>query len=200
MTRTPGKKHAMRHPGHSTKYSARCTQHEFGTKRKKGEICLVPNLNIMTNTQNTTWNAATRLSAHFTLGEFIVSGTALKHHLDNTPKDPAVFLRLQRLVEEVLEPLRLRFGRIRISSGYRSKEVNSLVGGSPRSQHMQGYAADLHIGSREEGMKYFEYIRRNLPFDQLLFEHKQSNGCRWLHVSFVSREANRQHAVANYKV
>lgn len=82
----------------------------------------------------------------------------------------------------------------RISSGFRSPELNSAVGGVAGSQHLLGEAADIHISNTEAGTKIFDYIRRNLDFDQLLFEHRMTNGCRWLHVSYTTRMANRRQA------
>lgn len=141
-----------------------------------------------------------KLSEHFTLREFVVSGVALKHHIDNTPKDEKVVSRLRALCEKTLEPLRRRFGRIRITSGYRCEPLNKAVGGRLKSQHLYGEAADIHIASKEEGLKMFDYIRQNLPFDQLLFEHQMINGCCWLHVSLKSdRGENRYQAIRNYE-
>lgn len=37
----------------------------------------------------------------------------------------------------------------------------------------------------------YEYIRDNLPFDQLLFENKAKSGIYWLHVSYRSDGHNR---------
>ena len=140
----------------------------------------------------------TQLSPHFTLREFIVSGVALRRHIDNTPADPAVVDRLRLLAEKVLEPLRCHFGVIRITSGYRCPRLNAAVGGRPASQHLRGEAADIHISSVEVGEKMFRFIEENLDFDQLLFEHSMRNGCRWLHVS--CREAgNRHEAISDYK-
>ena len=62
--------------------------------------------------------------------------------LDNTPGERER-LALLALVEKVLDPLREALGEpIRITSGYRSPELNRLVGGVPTSQHLKGEAAD----------------------------------------------------------
>ena len=105
----------------------------------------------------------TQLSPHFTLREFIVSGVALRRHIDNTPADPAVVDHLRLLAEKVLEPLRRHFGVIRITSGYRCPRLNAAVGGRPASQHLRGEAADIHISSVEVGEKMFRFIG-NHPF------------------------------------
>lgn len=134
------------------------------------------------------------LSPHFSLKEMTNSGTAIRHGIENKPNEETIN-RLRALCQNVLEPLRTRFGAIRITSGYRCQRLNALVGGQPNSQHLYGEAADLHIASMEVGQKMFDYIRDHLPFDQLLFEHNMRNGCRWLHVSFKSdRGKNRKDA------
>lgn len=47
---------------------------------------------------------------------------------------------------EVLQRVRDHFGKpVTIVSGYRSPAHNRRVGGSPRSQHMQGKAADIQV-------------------------------------------------------
>jgi len=52
------------------------------------------------------------LSPHFALDEFIKSGTAQKRGIDNVPPSIIVIVRLMTLCEEVLEPLRKRYGAI----------------------------------------------------------------------------------------
>lgn len=155
----------------------------------------VSNTNLIVKTPATSMENAARvlpmvdlqeyLSEHFQLIEFVRSGTAIRLHIDNRPS-PVVVERLRALCVNVLEPLRRRFGVIRITSGYRCYALNKAVGGVSNSQHLVGEAADLHVGGREAGQKVFDFIRQNLDFDQLLFEHRRSDGARWLHVSYKS--------------
>lgn len=82
----------------------------------------------------------TRLSEHFTLGEFYSDLTR--------PPDTAV-KELRLLCRRYLEPVRDIYGPIRISSGYRTQSHNSRVGGAPQSYHRydltpgRGVAADF---------------------------------------------------------
>ena len=60
----------------------------------------------------------TQLTPHFKLYEFTRSGVAADHDLSNCP-NAAQTAALEALCQNVLEPLRHRFGPIVISSGFR---------------------------------------------------------------------------------
>lgn len=92
-------------------------------------------------------SATIKLSPHFTLEEMVRSQTAERdpdlRALQRQP--PAeVVESLTYLCRTTLEPLRAALGApLRVNSGYRCRQLNRRVGGSPRSQHMVGEAADL---------------------------------------------------------
>ncbi|MCK5772012.1 D-Ala-D-Ala carboxypeptidase family metallohydrolase [Algiphilus sp.] len=121
-----------------------------------------------------------RLSRNFALEEFERSQTAARRGVNNAvPGD--LLPNLQRLVDQVLQPLRDEFGPVQITSGYRCPALNRYVGGSPRSQHMQALAADLVIVDHEP-VEICEWIAgSSLPFDQLIHEFG-----RWTHVSVAA--------------
>lgn len=115
------------------------------------------------------------LSKHFTLAE--MTGTA--HKGVNNDPDALQSESLMLLCVNVLEPLRERLGKpIIVGSGFRSVELNKLVGGSPRSQHMRGEAADIVV----PGVKVAEVVKiireLKLPVDQCIDEFSA-----WVHVS-----------------
>ncbi len=90
------------------------------------------------------------LTAHFSLREMCASGTAIRLGIKNEPSEE-VINRLQQLCEHVLEPLRQRFGVIRITSGYRCERLNKAVGGVKNSQHRLGEAAAAAGGGGYRG-------------------------------------------------
>ena len=123
-----------------------------------------------------------RLTAHFDLSEFTRSESAKREGLDNTPTAEHLE-NIKILCEKVLEPIRLRFGSINISSGYRGKMLNHFIGGSVNSDHCVGRAADLDmddVGTGVTNKEIFEYIKDNLEFDQLINEFNYS----WVHVGY----------------
>lgn len=118
------------------------------------------------------------LSRHFHLDELLVSQTAARRGIDNTPP-PEVVDELRRLCGGVLQPLRDSLGMpIVISSGYRSPALNRAVGGASASDHVLGRAADLTV----PGMSVAEVCRRiallRLPYRQLIDEFGA-----WVHVA-----------------
>lgn len=89
------------------------------------------------------------LSANFSLYELVRSEIAERQPflLDMQLSPPqAVIHNLQYLVNTTLQPIRERFQySMRVTSGYRSEELNRAVGGSLSSQHAVGEAADVVI-------------------------------------------------------
>lgn len=131
-----------------------------------------------------------KLSNNFTLEEFTRSQTAIRKNIDNTPTDEHTE-NLQLLCEMVLQPVRDHFGPIAINSGYRGVELNKSIGGSWKSQHCEGKAADIECpgtGNRHVA----EWISDNCTFDQLILEFHTPGipDSGWVHVSF-NRGSNR---------
>lgn len=121
---------------------------------------------------------------YFTLKELCTTNTGI----NNFPTWQAVD-NLKILVTNLLDPLRVKWGKpLIVSSGYRCPEVNKAVGGAHNSQHLEGRAVDLDIGTVDDNKKLFEFIATSgLAFDQLILENKG----QWVHVSFNINK-NRQ--------
>jgi hypothetical protein len=84
-------------------------------------------------------------------------------------------------VQKVLQPVRDKFGVINVTSGFRSPGVNSAVGGSATSDHVHGRAADIQC---EDMAAVFNYIRKKLPFKQLIWEFGTDAQPKWIHVAY----------------
>ena len=122
------------------------------------------------------------LSAHVTLKEFQASGIATLRGIKNEMSLSQIE-SAKLLCESVFEPLRIYLNTpIQISSGFRSLQVNRLIGGAKTSQHTKGEAMDLQIGA-----KGFNFIKDKLDFDQLIWEFGNDENPSWVHVSFSSK-------------
>lgn len=84
----------------------------------------------------------------------------------------------------MLEPLRRRFGVIRVVNGYHSEELCRLTGSDNTSQHRLGEEADIHVSSMEVAQKMHDFIKANLIYDQLRLEAKPKTCTIILHVSY----------------
>tara|TARA_R110000851_G_scaffold123761_1_gene253657 strand:+ start:350 stop:805 length:456 start_codon:yes stop_codon:yes gene_type:complete len=132
-----------------------------------------------------------KLSANFSLNEVTKSETATRNGISNTASQE-VIEKLQALVNNVLQPLRTKFGPVIVTSGYRSPEVNKSVGGSATSHHCFGYAADFQVlgmDNRELAM----YIRDNLKYTQLILEfYNGEPESGWVHCSYDAADLKCQ--------
>ena len=132
------------------------------------------------------------ISKHISLKEALRSDTAKRLGLDNFPPND-ILVKMRDTAENVFEPLREHFGEpICISSFYRSEELNKAIGGSSTSQHCHGEAIDIDdVYSKATNADFFEYIKYNIDFDQLIWEFGDDNNPDWVHVSYKS-ENNRK--------
>lgn len=97
----------------------------------------------------------------------IKSPTAEKLGIDNTPDEVSYFM-LRNLMS-FLDMIRTLWnGPIYVNSGYRCPELNNAVGGSKKSQHLKGQAADITTGNPKKNKELFDLILKNkkmLNFD-----------------------------------
>ncbi|MDX1408408.1 MAG: D-Ala-D-Ala carboxypeptidase family metallohydrolase [Saprospiraceae bacterium] len=133
------------------------------------------------------------LSKNFILEEFTKSQAALRRGLDNTPNTEQVE-NIRDLVDHVLQPVRTHFARpVIITSGFRSRKLNSAIGGSAVSHHMQGMAADFEIYGIANGV-IAEWIAGNLPFTQLILEYYTPGvpDSGWVHVAYDAQDLRQE--------
>ena len=134
-----------------------------------------------------------KLTDNFSLAELCKSQTALRKGIDNLPKDPDIVSKMQTLAEEILQPVRDKFGPTVINSGYRCKKLNTAIGGSKKSQHCFGEAADIEVPTLSN-RDLAEWIKNNLDFDQLILEfyNGKDPSSGWVHVSYKNKDDNRK--------
>lgn len=123
-----------------------------------------------------------KISEHISYDEAVLSLTAIRNGIDNTPNEQQLH-DMQQLAENIFEPLRKLYGKpIKINSFFRSAKLNKLVGGSATSQHAKGQAIDITGGNKAENKKLFE-LAKTLDFDQLINEYDFS----WVHISYSTK-------------
>lgn len=135
-----------------------------------------------------------KLSKNLSLAEATKSLTAKRLGIDNTP-DEWVTENLRQVAINIFQPVRDAFRNpIYVSSGYRSADLNTAIGGSKRSQHVEGRALDLDadVYGGCTNSQIFNYIKENLEFDQLIWEFGDESNPDWVHVSFIYDGDNRK--------
>ena len=127
-----------------------------------------------------------RISDHITYAEAIHSNTAKRKKIDNTP-NPTQIASMATVAEMVFEP-------------FRSPSLNEAIGGVSSSQHCKGQAIDLDdVYGYKSNAEMFMYIRENLDFDQMIWEFGTDMNPNWIHVSYVSKDENRNRCLKAYK-
>lgn len=135
------------------------------------------------------------ISLHISYKEATHSDVGKRLNIDNTPNEKQLQC-MQDIATRVFEPLREYFGvPIYISSFFRSKALNKAIKGATGSQHMKGQAMDIDADNSKYGFvtngEIFDYIRKNLVFDQLILENVSEDGTGgWVHVS-LNGDSNR---------
>lgn len=141
--------------------------------------------------------------ANFTIAEMVQSNTADRLKISNNPPT-SVRVHLTETItlleciraewEEYCERYSLGTPAIRISSGYRSPELNKAVGGVKTSAHVEGYAADLQPvnGKQDEFEKFFatEFSHMGYAFDQIIIEKSKTS--RWVHVGYKRADGKQR--------
>ena len=130
-----------------------------------------------------------KLTENFSLHEMTSSVTAQKRGINNMPTQEHTE-NLKALCENVLEPVRELMGcPIKITSGYRSGQLNAYIGGASMSQHMFGQAVDIDLNERNAEL--YNAIVNNLEFDQVIWEFGTDENPDWVHVSYAA-DKNRK--------
>lgn len=132
-----------------------------------------------------------KVGEYFTLWEYL--HTSHDNQIDANLSEFFPYMRYIVLhASLILDPIRKKYGKpLYISSGFRNKTLNKIVGGADNSQHLLGQAADIIVG-RIENLSESEAVHRSLfldilrmhkdlPLGQVIFEFKRNS--YWIHVA-----------------
>ena len=134
-----------------------------------------------------------KLSKNFSLVEMTKSNTAIRLGIVNIPTKEHID-NMKYLCETILQPARDNFGRISMSSGYRSVELCEAIGSSKTSFHTLGCASDSEVS--DLGVSNFEYllwIYENCEFTELIAEYFDidDNKAGWVHAAVKKGDSRR---------
>lgn len=136
--------------------------------------------------------AVLKISKHISYKEGTHSNTATRRRMKNEPNEEQL-KAMKTVAKKIFEPLREHFGEpIRVNSFFRSTTLNKTIGGSRTSQHCAGEAIDIDAMNGVTNKKLFDYIKKNLDFDQLIWEFGTEKNPDWVHVSYKSAKENRK--------
>jgi len=117
------------------------------------------------------------ISKHISYKEGVYSRTATRLGIKNNPNTEQME-NMITIAEEVFEPLRAYVGGpIKINSFFRSPDTFG----------------------RCTNAEMFEFIKKYLDFDQIIWEFGNDNNPDWVHVSYVSPDQNRKRCLKAYK-
>ena len=132
------------------------------------------------------------LSRNFTLTELTKSDTAIRKGINNNPNAEQIE-KLKALCENILQPVRDHFGRVKVTSCFRSIDLCLAIGSSANSQHARAEAADFECVGVDNA-ELADWIKRELPYDQLILEYytpgEPNSG--WIHCSYTEGMPRKQ--------
>jgi hypothetical protein len=133
------------------------------------------------------------LTRNFSLQELIKSDTAIRKGIDNNPNADQIE-KLKKLCENVLQPVRDHFGRVKVTSGFRSPELCVAIGSSINSQHAKAEACDFEVIGVDNA-EVADWVYANCQTDQLILEFytpgEPNSG--WIHASWVEFNPRAQY-------
>jgi uncharacterized protein YcbK (DUF882 family) len=119
-----------------------------------------------------------KLSENFPLYEFLVS----RDHpqiAENMEIKLLQVMTLKFLCLAILQPIRDMLGPIKVLSGFRNDELNSIIGGALNSDHKYGSAADITSSYFNSEVLYKRIKDDIFPYRQLICYPKKN----FVHVS-----------------
>ena len=92
-----------------------------------------------------------------------------------------------------MQPVRDHFGRVTVTSGFRSPELCVKINSSINSQHCKAEAADFEVIGVSNA-EVSDWIKNTLPYDQLILEFwtPEEKNSGWVHCSYVESKPRKQ--------
>jgi len=154
---------------------------------------------------------------YFNYKSVIHSSIAHKNEIDNFPgsdythgvielSKQNIIINLHRLFKHCINPIFKKFeNNLSLTSVYRNKEVNKILGGVENSQHIYGYAADIILTDGTPSSTLFNWCKFNLPqYHQLIWEYpERGNFSRyvknhsWVHISYIKGDNPKINSVSS---
>jgi hypothetical protein len=134
------------------------------------------------------------ISKYISYEEATKSQAAIRHHIINEPNSQQLH-NMMVVGEKIHTPVREHFKKpIPVSSFFRCEKLNSIIGGSPTSQHKTGEALDMDVDGIVglSNWQIFQFIKLNLDFDQLIWEYGNKINPAWVHASYSERKNRRE--------
>lgn len=144
-----------------------------------------------------------KLTENFTLEEMLTSQEATRSNIKEQFTPPAIIKdNLKRLCVELLQPIRSRLGpSIRISSGYRCEKLNTAIGGSKTSDHINGNAADCNyiLNGKESNLKLaLAVMESGIDFKQMILEGGTMANPKWIHLAYEPGKNRKEILYASF--
>lgn len=126
---------------------------------------------------------------NFTYGEFLKSDTAMRLGIKNEPNEEQ-WQNIEKLAFNILQPVRDRFGRVNITSGFRSPELCIAVGSFKEvdgkiivtSNHQRGEAGDVEPDDPTIPLiDVVNFIYNECDFRELIAEYFPGG---WVHAAY----------------
>lgn len=139
-------------------------------------------------------NTSYPLSKNFVLYEFLRSDKYPDIARDLKPTLTTV-LMLKCLALQCLQPIRDKYGPVDILSGFRSGTLNKKIGGSKKSDHLRGNAADISLKNFNLIHIYkWIVLDSNIPYRQVIYYPEK----KFIHISNNSLVSTRKHEALVY--
>lgn len=122
------------------------------------------------------------MAPDFKYYEFVDSYEAKRLGIKNEPTETE-WKNIETTAMTIAQPVRDKLGRLRITSGFRCKQLNKAIGSGDASHHITGRAIDCKpLASGITLMKVLKYIYEYLPFRELIAEYFPYG---WVHCAYV---------------